>query len=355
MPLGALLDVDVAIKLEADPDAIPESLVFGRSPVMQGVRRQVEMVAGANIPVLIRGESGTGKEVIAQLIHNRSPWKKGRFLKVCCPAIPGTLVESELFGYKRGAFTGANWTKPGRVEMAQNGTLFLDEIAELDPGLQAKLLQLLQDGRFCPIGAQEDKQIDARVICATNRDLEDQIRQGNFRRDLFYRINVVNIQLPSLRDRPEDISIISEALRLMYGERFGRPTKALSSRKLELMQRYPWPGNIRELENVIKRYVILGSEDAIQIETSKAPAQFAIEATNTTLSLKKTTREATRVLENKIILAALQANNWNRRRAASALDISYRALLYKLKEAGLPTRKREKNLRSAGIGDRSGV
>ena len=351
--MGGLLNpADGRINLETDATDLPDSLVFGRSPLMQAVRQKVEKVAGANVPVLIRGESGTGKELIARLIHAGSPWGRGPFIKVNCPAIPGTLAESELFAYEKGAFAGTNWTKPGGAEMAQKGTLFLDEIAELQPSLQAKLLQLLQDGQFCPIVGREDKRIDARVVCATNRDLEDEIRRGNFRQDLFYRVNVVSIYLPSLRERPEDIPLISDYLRLMYGERFARPTKALSARKLEMMQQYHWPGNIRELENSLKGYVILGSEDAIQMEGARRETNFAIEpAADNSLSLKKVIREAIRTLENKIIVKTLQAHNGNRRRTASALDISYRALLYKIKEAGLTTRKGAKNLHSAGIGD----
>lgn len=350
--MGELPDPPGSVNLETNPAVLPDSLVFGRSPLMQAVRQNVEKVAAANVPVLIRGESGTGKEVIASLIHARSPWGQGPFIKVNCPAIPGSQAESELFGTEKSAFIGANLTKPGYADMAQKGTLFLDEVAELHPNLQVKLLQLLQDGRFCPIVGWEGKRIDARVVCATNRDLEEQIRLGNFRQELFYRINVVSIYLPSLRERPEDIPIISDSLRLMYGERFGRPTKALSARKLEMMQQYHWPGNIRELENSLKRYVILGSEDAIQMEVTRQDANSAIEAaTDNGLSLKKVTREAVRALESKIIVRTLQAHNWNRRRAASALDISYRALLYKLKEAGLAAQKGGKNLHSAAVGD----
>ncbi len=186
VPVGPNAD---KVKLEANVSVLPDVLVFGQSEVMRAVRQKVDKVAGANVPVLIQGESGTGKEVIARLIHARSPWGAGR------------------------AFTGANGTKPGRVEMAQHGTLFLDEIAELELGLQAKLLQLLQDGQFCPIGGQEDKQIEARVVCATNRNLEDEIRKGNFRQDLFYRINVVSIHMPTLRERVADIPLICDSLR----------------------------------------------------------------------------------------------------------------------------------------------
>src|SRR5581483_1350378 len=171
----------------------PDSVIFGKSEGMQTLRQRLDKVANANVPVLINGESGTGKDIIARMIHSHSPWRTGPYVKVNCPAIPGTLLESELFGYEKGAFTGAYGTKPGRVEMAHRGTLFLDEISELDLGLQSKLLQLLQDGQFCRIGAQEDKKVEVRVVCTTNRKLEEEIENGTFRQDLFYRINVVNL------------------------------------------------------------------------------------------------------------------------------------------------------------------
>ena len=333
---------------ENGPSLPPEQVIFGCSDAMRIVRNKLEKVAGANIPVLIHGESGTGKEIIAKLIHARSPWESGPFVKVNGPAIPGTLVESELFGYEKGAFTGANGTKPGRVELAQDGTLFLDEIAELELGLQAKLLQLLQDGQFCPIGAQADKQIDVRVICATNRNLEEEIEQGTFRQDLFYRINVVNIQLPALRERTADIPVICDFLCQVYSDKFNRPARPLSHRKLEMMQHYHWPGNVRELENLVKRYVILGTEEAITMDLAAHNGDSSSLLPNIPLngpiSLKKVTRQAMREFESKIILKILQAHNWNRKRAATALNISYRALLYKLKEAGVPRRKVADNL-----------
>src|ERR1700727_1501300 len=185
----------------AAPASPPESVIFGQTPFMQDVRHRLERVAGADISVLISGESGTGKDIIARLLHLYSPWSSGPFVKVNCPAIPGTLLESELFGYERGAFTGAFNPKPGRVEMAHRGTLFLDEIAELDGTLQAKLLQLLQDGQFSRIGAQEDKKVEVRIVCATNRELHEEIEQGNFRPDLFYRIATMTIHRPPRRER----------------------------------------------------------------------------------------------------------------------------------------------------------
>ncbi len=325
-------------------DLPPEDVIFGRTEQMLAVREKVARVAEANVPVLICGESGTGKEVVAKLLHRCSPWGDGPLVKVHCPAIPGTLLESELFGYERGAFTGAMGTKPGRVEMAHRGTLFLDEIAELDPVLQAKLLQLLQDGQFSRIGAREDRRVEVRVVCATNRQLEKEIKNGSFRSDLFYRINVVNMYLPPLRERVVDIPTLVAYFLQFYGERFGRPAPAMSPRLLRVLARVPWPGNIRELENTVKRFVILGNEEALIAELavrldeeipSGMPSQNG-------LSLKQITRKAVQQMEREIILSVLQANSWNRKEAARALKISYRALLYKIKEAGLPS-KRSRN------------
>lgn len=308
---------------------------------MQTVRQRIEKVASANVPVLIRGESGTGKEILAKLVHCLSPWDDGPFVKVNCPAIPGTLLESELFGYEKGAFTGAYGTKPGRVELAHRGTLFLDEIAELDPGLQAKLLQLLQDGQFCRIGAQEDTRVEVRVVCATSRELEREIEAGTFRQDLFYRINVVSMRLPALRERCLDIPDLVDYFLGLYSEKYECPSRPVSARLMQLLQRHEWPGNIRELENLIKRYVILGSEDTIVSDLlSREHADFrpAVGA-DESISLKAATRRAVREVERKMILKTLQANHWNRKQAARALNISYRALLYKIKEAGLPAKK----------------
>src|SRR6478672_1139351 len=210
-------------------DIPPENIVFGRSDAMRSVRDRLNKVAGANVPVLIQGESGTGKDIVARMIHGLSPWKSGPFVKVNCPAIPGTLLESELFGYEKGAFTGAYGSKPGRVELAHRGTLFLDEISELDPALQSKLLQLLQDGQFCRIGAQEDKKVEVRVVCATNRQLEHEIAAGSFREDLFYRINVVNLQLPPLRERRGDIDDLVTYFLEYYNRKYNCRAKAISA------------------------------------------------------------------------------------------------------------------------------
>jgi two-component system response regulator AtoC len=256
---------------------------------------------------------------------------------VNCAAIPATLIESELFGYEKGSFTGAVGSKPGRVEMANSGTLFLDEIGELDSGVQAKLLHLLQDGTFSRIGGQEDKKVHVRFICATNRDLESEIAAGNFREDLFYRMNVVNLHLPPLRERLEDLPAMALYFLQKYNEIHNCRTAPLSEAAISRMQEYHWPGNIRQLENLIKRYVILGTEACISGDLAE-PASNAFDLDipqDGPVPLKKITNQAVRKLEREIILKVLQTNHWNRRRAAEALKISYRALLYKIRDSGL--------------------
>jgi two-component system response regulator AtoC len=325
-------------------DIPPEQIVFGRSDVMRSVRDRLTKVAGANVPVLIQGESGTGKDIIARMVHGLSPWKTGPYVKVNCPAIPGTLLESELFGYEKGAFTGAYGSKPGRVELAHRGTLFLDEISELDAALQSKLLQLLQDGQFCRIGAQEDKKVEVRVVCATNRKLEEEIQNGTFREDLFYRINVVNISLPALRERRGDIPELANYFLEFYNRKYNCRAKALSPELMNVLEKYHWPGNIRELENLLKRYVILGNEEAITNDLVAREPQYLNPEINFDgpISLKKITRQAVHELEKKVILKVLQNHHWNRKQAARTLGISYRALLYKIREAGLPPNRSRK-------------
>ncbi len=325
----------------AAPKLPPESVIFGRTEALQAARQKIEKIAAANLPVLIMGESGTGKEIIANVIHSRSPWALGPMVKVNCPSIPGTLVESELFGYEKGAFTGAYGTKPGRVEMANRGTLFLDEIAELEPPLQAKLLQVLQDGQFCRIGAQEDRTVEVRLVCATNRQLEDEVEAGNFRQDLFYRINVLSVYVPPLRERREDIPDLAQYFLERYNDKYNCQARPLSLALLRLLQEYHWPGNIRELENLMKRYVILGAEEALSSalmsrEIHPVPPEIPLDGA---VSLKKVTRDAVRQLERQVILRSLQTHNWNRKRVARALNISYRALLYKIRNAGIASRR----------------
>src|SRR6201997_5326524 len=349
MPLLAGSNNESAISAQQLP---PEPVIFGQTPAMRDVRQKLERVAGANLSVLITGETGTGKDIVARLLHLYSPWAAGPFVKVNCPAIPGTLLESELFGYERGAFTGAYGSKPGRVEMAHRGTLFLDEISELDMSLQSKLLQLLQDGQFCRIGAQADKKVEVRVVCATNRKLEEEVENGNFRQDLYYRINVVNLFMPPLRERRSDIDGLVNYFLEYYNRKYNCKARPLSSELMEVLQKYHWPGNIRELENLVKRYVILGSEEVISSDlATHQPDYFNAEINfDGPISLKKLTRQATRELERKVILKVLQANHWNRKQAARALSISYRALLYKIRDAGLPSNRTVRRREGASTG-----
>ncbi|MGH9681206.1 MAG: sigma 54-interacting transcriptional regulator, partial [Candidatus Acidiferrales bacterium] len=280
---------------------------------MDRIRQKLEKAAGANIAVLLRGQSGTGKEVFAKLIHSQSPLRNGPFVKVNCPAIPGTLIESELFGYEKGAFTGAYGAKPGRIELAHRGTLFLDEIGELDPSLQAKLLQLLQDGEFNRIGAAGDRRIDVRFVCATNRSLEQEIKSGNFRQDLFYRISVLTIHLPSLHERKDDIPILVDYFLSTHARRLGRPARPLSERLLTQLMKYSWPGNIRELENLMKSYVVFGSEEELfaAMQNGHEDCLLPEVLPDEVVSLKKVVRAATKQIERTYILKALETHRWN--------------------------------------------
>lgn len=321
-----------------EPPALPPDLViFGFSAEMQRIRQQLEKVCTTDIPILIQGEAGTGKEVLAQWIHARSPWRPGPFVKVNCAAIPGPLLESELFGYQKGAFTGAVAAKPGRVELAQGGTLFLDEISNLDPLLQAKLLQVLQDGRFSRIGDEEERRLEARVICTSNRRIEEAVESGAFRQDLYYRINVFRIDLPRLSERREDIPQIASYLFVKLKHRYEREAPDLSPRTLRMLQSHTWKGNMRELENRIASYVLLGLEETPEEDAllrQHSPTSFEVRPDGTA-PLKRIAETACRELNREVILRALQANRWNRRRAAEELKISYRALLYKIRDAGL--------------------
>jgi two-component system, NtrC family, response regulator AtoC len=324
-------------------DLPPEEVIFGSSTTMEEIRRNVEKAASTDIPVLLQGETGTGKEVLARFLHGRSCWGRGCFVQVNCPAVPGALIESELFGYEKGAFTGAFENKPGRIELASGGTLFLDEIAELDFGLQAKLLQLLQDGQFSRIGAHKEKQLDARVVCATNRQLQHEIKSGTFRPDLFYRISVMSIQLPRLEERSGDIPMLVAYFLDKYGKKYGCTRPPFSNSLMRALQQYRWPGNIRELENLVKRYVIFGSEQAVadNLQGDDDQDHLSIDIPpDGFIPLKKVTQEAVKQVERKIIRKVLEANGWHRGLAARALKISYGALLYKMKEAGLPQKRR---------------
>jgi two-component system response regulator AtoC len=326
----------------------PEEIIFGRSGAMISIRQKVQKVLGTDVPILIQGENGTGKGLLAQYVHSRSAFSSGAFVKVNCAAIPGALLESELFGYEKGSFTDANASKPGYVEMAHRGTLFLDEIAELDLSLQAKVLQLLQDGHFSRIGDKQERRAETRIICATNRDLQTEIEAGRFRQDLFYRINVISIHLPSLRERREDIGTLADYFLGQLNARFERDTPPFSEENIESLTCQEWRGNIRELENAVARYSILGSLDNVEPERpprrSSMPTYQA--GLDGSIPLKRIAKQAVREMEGNLILNALRENKWNRRKAAVALNISYRALIYKIREAGLSPKSSRKRLQT---------
>jgi len=323
---------------------VPPEVLFGATEEMQRIRRTVERVAAVRVPVLIRGESGVGKELLAAYLHRIAPWSEKPLVKVNCAAIPGPLLESELFGYEKGSFTGAYTSRPGKFEVAQGGTMVLDEIAEIDSGLQAKLLQVLQDGCFSRIGDLEERRADVRIVAISNKDVESEIARGTFREDLFYRINVVNVQLPPLRRRLEDLPALVDHFLRSYGERYARSTQGLPTAIMQRFQQHHWPGNVRELENYIKRFVILETPESIleeMEERGRGPVAGGFQLPPIReFSLKKFAKRASQQAEHYMILEALKQTRWNRKRAAELLGISYRALLYKIKEAGLPPKKR---------------
>ena len=330
----------------------PEELIFGSSAAMHPVRVVVRKILRTDVPVLIQGDNGTGKGLLAKYIHSRSLFSAGRFVKVNCAAIPGALLESELFGYEKGSFTDAKSAKPGYVELADGGTLFLDEIADLDLSLQAKLLQLLQDGQYSRIGDDYEKHVNIRVICATNRNLDREIEAGRFRQDLFYRINVVTVRLPSLRERREDITMLADYFLERLNARYERNAPPFPEEVVESFAQKEWRGNIRELENFVARYAILGSLEGGLPEATTVRPPSAVQAKvalNGTIPLKQIARQAVREMESNVILKVLRENKWNRRKAAQALNISYRALIYKIQEAGLSQRGSRKVNSAKGI------
>jgi len=345
--------------------------LLGRNEQMREVRQLIERVADTDATVLIAGESGTGKGLVARDIHAASPRRERPFVKVNCAALPSELLESELFGFERGAFTGAVQHRPGKFEFAHQGTMFLDEISELTLGLQSKLLQVLQDGEFSRLGGREDVHVDVRVVAATNQDLERAVGERTFREDLFFRLNVVCITLPPLRQRRDEIPLLTELFLQQYATHYNKPRLAVSQDTLRIFAEYDWPGNVRELENAVKRMVILGGDGQVVDELadmiasrraltgqiaspgprpSKREPAPAVPAPTTppgtspaaegpsapfSGSLKEIARNAAREAEREIIYRTLQQTRWNRREAADLLGVSYKALLYKIKEADL--------------------
>ncbi len=334
---------------------LDENTSFVRSSKrMREIESQCTLVARADIPVLILGESGTGKEVAAMLIHKMSARNQRYFLKVNCAAMPADLLESELFGYEQGAFTGAVKSKPGKFEICNNGTIFLDEIGEMPPALQAKLLQVLQDGSFARLGSRSSVKVDVRVIAATNIDIKAAIAQRTFREDLYYRLNGFTVRMPRLCDRAEEIPILSQHFMRKAAAKYGCDSLPISPALMQALTRYSWPGNLRELENTIKRYLVLGDEQTIMRELSPLQSTESLsvypEEAGGRGNLKSLVRSLKGNAEAQAIAQSLEGTGWNRKAAASNLRISYKALLYKIKQYNLTPPRRQPPLIGQGSG-----
>ena len=330
---------NVSLKRELEArkgDGAQPGGIIARGQRMQEILRTVKKIAEYKTTVLVTGESGTGKELVARAIHETSPRANAPFVAVNCGAIPEALIESELFGHTKGAFTDAIRDKTGLFVEASGGTLFLDEIGELPLGLQVKLLRVLQEQMVRPIGATVDAEVDVRVVAATVRDLGEEVKAGRFREDLYYRLNVIQVHLPPLRERRDDIPILVEHFVARTNAKLGTRMKGCSPEVMKLLMDYAWPGNVRELENTIERAMVLGSGD--QIEASELPDKIRESRDRVRqtlqsgdLSIKKTTR----IIEEELIRRALVKSRGNRTNAAKILEISHRALLYKIKEYGI--------------------
>ena len=315
-------------------DRFDFSNIVGRSPAMKKLFETMALVAPSEATVLIVGESGTGKELIANAVHQNSPRKDLPFVKVNCAALPETLLESELFGHEKGAFTGAIARKQGRFQLAHNSSILLDEIAEMAPSTQAKILRVLQEREFEPVGSTQTMKVDTRVIAATNKNLEDEIRESRFREDLYYRLNVVTVDVPPLRERREDIPLLADLFLKQYAEKNRRLIKGFTPRATDLLMRYDWPGNVRELENIIERAVIMSRGEMI------TPLEFPIDLQNLDEELKESRIDLTpgrslKEVEKVMILRTLEESGGNRTHAARILGISRRTLQLKLKEYGI--------------------
>jgi two-component system response regulator AtoC len=336
-------------RAQGEPAAAPaisaSKAFFGQNRAMSEIRSLLGKIGWSEAPALILGETGVGKEVLARELHAQSPRNKKAFLKVNCAALPSELVESELFGYERGAFTGAFQKKLGMFELADGGTIFLDEIGDMDVKLQAKLLQVLQDSEFQRLGGKETVRVDVRVIAATHKDLEDAMIRNTFRQDLYYRLNVLTLSIPALRDRKEDLLQLTEFLMQKHGK--GGPNPAIPPELRETLLAYAWPGNIRELENVVRKLLILREPDLVNRElrgrmaaqrTSESArmSRAPTEADNQTI-LEQVTK-AKEEAEAAAIIAALDSTHWNRKKTARLLKIEYKALLYKMKKLSIDDR-----------------
>lgn len=313
-----------------------ETYFLAATPAMKKIRSEIGLLANVDIPVLILGESGTGKEVVARFIHKRSTRAHRPFMKVNCAALPGDLLESELFGYEPGAFTGAQKSKPGKFELCNKGTLLLDEIGEMPPTLQAKLLHVLQDGEFSRLGSRTSIKVDVRILAATNIDVQQHIANKLLREDLYYRLNAFTINVPPLRERKEEIPFLLKQLMSRMADSYGRPPLPITPALLEACQQASWPGNVRELGNFVKRYIVLGDEKMAiaELQRTEALAQEAA-AQPGSQDLKSMVRGLKDDAEMEAIQRALTQTGWNRKRAATALNISYKALLYKIRQYGI--------------------
>ena len=310
---------------------------FAATEQMRLIRAQALQVARFDFPVLLLGESGTGKEVLAQLVHKYSARAHRTFLKVNCAAVPSELLESELFGYEPGAFTGAVKAKPGKFELCNKGTILLDEIGEMSPALQAKLLQVLQDGQFSRLGGRHPVKVDVRVLAATNINMGESIARKTFREDLYYRLSSFVMSMPALRQRKEEIPMMLRHFMIQVAERYACPLLSVSPRLVKACENYPWPGNIRELENFVKRYLVLGDEDAVIADLERGTAQESNSVVDSRVEpqnpdLKQMVKSLKNGAEMEAIAQALETSGWNRKRAASVLNISYKALLYKIRQ-----------------------
>ena len=317
-----------------------KELLLGDSAIMTQIRSIIEQIADSDLTVLIRGESGTGKEIVARKIHALSSRPNEPFIKVNCAAIPRDLLEAELFGYDKGAFTGAHKNKPGRFETANKGTIFLDEIGDMPWELQSKLLQVLEQHEFMRVGGIQPIKVDVRIICATNRNLEKALENQTIRDDLYYRLNEITIHLPPLRERRMDVPLLIAHFLNKYDQIYSKEVRNLSARSMKILQEYHWPGNVRQLENLIKQIVVREDEGVIPeiLKMSAVPVEeegVAAASKDKPFSLKRRISETVAREEKRLIAEVLNKTNWNRRKAAEILEISYRSLLYKIKEYNL--------------------
>ncbi len=335
--------------------SICDQILAGKSPPILKVKELIRQVANSDLNIIICGESGVGKELVAQSLHLSSNRKEKPFVKVNCAAIPSELLESELFGYERGAFTGADRTKMGKFELAHSGTIFLDEIGDMPIGLQSKMLQVLQDFQFSRLGAKNDVKVNCWVLAATNQDLELCVKEGRFREDLYYRLNIIRIFIPPLRERHDDIDLLIDHFGNQFSEKIKRPLFEFTEGARDFFRKYSWPGNVRELKNTVERLMILGDWRTVkgellaretrkfnghELTTQVLPPvseqqEVAPEQKRKFPTLKEVKKKAVQAAEGELISEVLKETDWNRKRAAKLLEISYKALLYKIKDFGL--------------------